>query len=147
MKGQKVYLQAQAINEKLYNEYSHFSAIEKEKLYRTYFKLLKKAAYLGHIESQYDYAQQFENISFLGVENPIYNPQKCIFWYTKACNKGHAEACNNLAIFYEKGEGCEKDLNMALKLYKQSAVLGSPNGKKNHKIMIKDLTKGGKYNK
>ncbi|MEO6850774.1 MAG: tetratricopeptide repeat protein [Mucilaginibacter sp.] len=147
MKGQKTYLQAKAINEKLYNQYGHFSEIEKAELYRMYFNLLKKSAHLGHIESQYDYAQQFENISFLGVENPIYNPKKSIFWYTKACNSGHAEACNNLAHLYEKGEGCEKDLNISLKLYKQSAVLGSPNGEKNYKIMIQDLDKGGKYNK
>jgi TPR repeat protein len=143
--GQKAYLQATDINEKLYSECSHYSESRVNELYRLYFRLLKKAAYLGHTEGQYDYAQQFENMSFLGLKNPLYNSKKCIFWYTKACSKGHAEAFNSLAIFYEKGEGCKTDLKMALEFYRKSAEFGSPNGKRNYKIMIKDLAEGGKY--
>jgi len=147
MTGQKTYLLAKAINERLYSQYSSLTETDKEKLYKKYFQFLKKSAYLGHIEALYDYAQQFENMGFLGFNNPMYNSKKCIFWYSKACNNGHAEACNNLAAFYEKGEGCKQDLNAALELYKKSAFLGSPNGKKNYKIIIRDLAKGGKYNK
>lgn len=144
MKGQKAYFLAQAINEKLYQGYSK---LEKKELYEKYFRLIRKSAYSGYVDGLYDFAQQYENMSFLGVENPLYNPKKCVFWYTKACDKGHAEACNNLATFYEKGEGCKQNLSFALALYKRSADLGSPNGKKNYKIMVRDLAKGGKYNK
>ena len=144
MKGQKAYFLAQAINEKLYQGYSE---LEKKELYEKYFQLIRKSAYSGHVEGLYDFAQQYENMSFLGIENPLYNPGKCVFWYTKACDRGHAEACNNLATFYEMGKGCKLNLNFALDLYKRSADLGSPNGKKNYKIMIRDLAKGGKYNK
>jgi TPR repeat protein len=147
MKGQGAYSLAQEINEKL-NEYpSVLSEGEKNEFYEKYFALIKKSAYLGYPEGQYDFAQQFENMSFLGIKNPKYDPKKCVFWYSKACKNDHAEACNNLANFYEKGEGCEKNLNFALELYKRSADLGSPNGKKNYKMMVRDLSKGGKYNR
>lgn len=147
MKGKKTYAMAMAIHEKMYKHPSTLTPLEKKELYNEYFLLIKRSAYSGNVEAQYDLAQQYENISFLGMPNPKYNPKKCIFWYSRACNSGHAEACNNLAALYEMGEGCEKNLEMALSLYEKSASLGSQNGKKNYKIMLKDLSKGGKYNK
>lgn len=84
-------------------------------------------------------------MSYLGLENPKYNPKKCIYWYSKACYNKHAEACNNFAALYETGQGCDLDLIKALQLYKIAADFGSENGKKNYKIMQKDLSKGGKY--
>jgi len=48
---------------------------EKHKLYWLAFDHLKKSAYSGNPEGQYDYAQQFDSISFLGVNNPLYNPR------------------------------------------------------------------------
>jgi TPR repeat protein len=145
MKGSKAYMMAMDIHKKMYEYPSELTSAEKEKLYEEYFLLIKKSAYYGNIEAQYDLAQQYESMSFLGLSNPRYNPRRCIFWYSKACELGHAEACNNLAAFYEMGEGCERDLEIALDLYKKSANLGSLNGKKNLKIMQKDLLKGGKY--
>ncbi len=86
---------------------------EKHKLYWLAFDHLKKSAYSGNPEGQYDYAQQFDSISFLGVNNPLYNPKKCIYWYTKSATGGYAEAYNNLADFYERGEGIRQDLKMS----------------------------------
>ena len=145
MKGQKAYLKASLISGKLYQYPSTLSTSEKSDLYEEYFTLIKKAAYLGHVEGQYDLAQQYEDMSFLGIENPMYNPKKCVLWYTKACDNDHAEACNNLAAFYESGAGCKKDLATALKLYEKSSRLGSPNGRKNHKTMLRDMSPDGKY--
>jgi TPR repeat protein len=145
MKGQKAYFSAKAIHKQMY-EKSH-NLEEQKKLYALYLGLIRKAAYVGHTESLYDMGQQYENIGYLGIPNPMYNPIKSIYWYTKACEKNHAEACNSLATFYESGCGCEKNLDLSLKLYKRSADLGSPNGKKNYKIMVRDLIEGGKYNK
>jgi len=103
--------------------------------------------YLGYKEAMYEYAQQFENISFLGVENPWFNPKKMNFWYHKAIEAGHPEAYNKLAHIYEMGQGVEKNNDKALEFYKKSAELGSVLGKKNYKIMLKDMSKGGRYNK
>jgi TPR repeat protein len=147
MKGQKIYSLAALISEKMYKYPSDLSEKERKELYYEYFSLIKRSSYLGHTQAQYEYAQQFENMSFLGVNNPMYNPKKCIFWYSKACNKGHSEACNNLAHIYELGDGCEKNFDLALRLYEKSAELGSPIGKKNYKLMLRDLAKGGKYAK
>lgn len=103
---------------------------------------IKKSAYSGNPESQYDYAQQFDSISFLGNSNPLFNPKKCIYWYTKAANGGYVEAYNNLADFYERGEGIRQDLKMSYELYKKGAELGSASAKSNLKIFEKDIKKG-----
>jgi TPR repeat protein len=145
MKGQKAYNLVRIIHERMYSK--SYGVSEQHILYTQYFELIKKAAYQGHVEALYDMGQQYEDIGYLGIPNPMYNAKKCVYWYTKACEEGHAEACNNLASYYEKGEGCEQNFNIALNLYKRAAELGSPNGKKNHKIMIKDMAKGGKYDK
>ncbi|TKC60154.1 sel1 repeat family protein [Pedobacter hiemivivus] len=146
MKGQRIYSKAVLINSKLYEE-SNLTTKGKTDLYDQYFKLLKKAAYLGHKDAMYDYAQQFEDMSFLGVENPLFNPKKRNFWYHKAIEVDHPEAYNNLAVIYERGGGVEKNNDKALEFYKKSAGLGSVLGKKNYKIMLKDMAKGGRYNK
>jgi hypothetical protein len=145
MKGKKAYNLAMAIHEKMYAK-SH-SVEEQRELHAQYFKLIKKAAYSGHTDGLYDMGQQYEDIGYLGIPNPISNPKMCVYWYTKACQSGHAEACNNLATFYESGKVCKQNLDVALDLYKRSANLGSPNGKKNYKIMLRDMSNGGKYNK
>ncbi|TCC99445.1 tetratricopeptide repeat protein [Pedobacter hiemivivus] len=146
MKGERIYSRAMLIDSKLYGE-SNLTVQGKRDLYNQFFKLIKKAAYLGHKDAMYEYAQQFEDISFLGVENPWFNPKKRNFWYHKAIEAGHPEAYNNLAYIYEIGEGVEKNNNKALEFYKKSAELGSVLGKKNYKIMLKDMSKGGRYNK
>jgi TPR repeat protein len=146
MKGQKTYALATSINRKLIEGSTKLTKDEKRSFYDQYLKLIKMAAYKGHVEALFDLGQQYEDVGYLGMPNPMYNAKKCVYWYNKACLEGHAEACNNLATFYEKGEGCEKDLNLALTLYKRSSDLGSPNGKSNYKIMTRDLSVGGRYN-
>jgi TPR repeat protein len=147
MKGQKAYSSATLINMQLYHYSTNLTELDKKELYWKYFALIKRSAYSGYAEGQYDFAQQFENMSFLGIKNPLYNPKKCIFWYTKASEQGHPEAFNNLAHLYELGAGCQQNLDLALDLYKRAAELGSPSGKKNFRIMLKSLSPGGWYNK
>ncbi len=145
MKGTNAYNAALYVYKKISEHTSLLSVCKKRNLYKKYLSLLRESAYSGHLEAQYDLGQQYENISFLGMPNPKYNPKKCIYWYTKASKGGHAEAYNNLAHLYETGQGCQRNLQRALKLYKNSAELGSLHGKKNYKIMLKDMSKGGKY--
>lgn len=148
MKGIKAYNLAMEVKRNMYESPPVLlSEKDKRDAYRKYFKLIKASAYAGYYLGQYEYGQQFENMNYLEFNNPFYDPKKCVYWYSKACENGHAEACNNLANFYEKGEGCERNFTIALSLYEKSAKLGSANGKKNHKEMIKDLSTGGKYHK
>lgn len=143
MKGQKAYQLATTVFKEMQSR-SHDEE-EQNLLYFRYLGLIKKAAYKGHTEAIYDLGQQYEDVGYLGIPNPMYNARKCVYWYKKACEGNHPEACNNLATFYESGNGCDKDLNKALALYKRSADLGYSIGKKNYKIMTKDMSKGGKY--
>jgi TPR repeat protein len=139
MRGDRIYLRAKAVHEKMYELSGRTKEEERISIYNEYFNLLKRAAYLGHADAQYDLGQQFETMNYLSIENPKYNPSKCIYWYTKAAEQNHAAACNNLATFYESGQGCEKDLEKALALYKKAAELGDPQGKENYKIMKRQL--------
>ncbi len=143
MKGQKNYNLAQIIRKEMYLRSHSFE--EQKKLHRRYFDLIKKAAYQGHVESMYDMGNEYDDIGYLGIPNPFYNIKKCFYWYSKACQKGHAEACNNLSVFYALGEGCKQDFSYALELLKRSGELGSVLGKRNYKMKLRDLEKTGKY--
>ncbi|WP_333625476.1 hypothetical protein [Sphingobacterium siyangense] len=131
----EIYLKIQAYPSTLNSE-------EKRKLYWIAFGYIRKSAYSGNAEGQYEYAQQFDSVSFLGINNPLYDPKRCIYWYTKSANGGFAEAYNNLADFYERGEGVKKDLLKSYELYKKGAELGSATAKSNLKIFEKDIKKG-----
>jgi TPR repeat protein len=139
MRGNRIYSNAKIVHEKMYESSGQIKEEERISIYNEYFNLLKRAAYAGHADAQYDLGQQYETMNYLSIENPKYNPTKCIYWYTKAAEQNHAAACNNLATFYESGQGCEKDLEKALALYKKAAELGDPQGKENYKIMKRQL--------
>jgi len=143
MKGNKSFLSAVSISQKIYKYPNDLSYSDRKKLYLQYFELIKQSAYLGHLDAMYELGQQYENTSYLNSNNP----KKCFYWYSKACAGGHPEACNNLAFLYETGGGCEINFDMALSLYEKASKLGSISGKRNYKIMLKDMSKGGKYNK
>lgn len=113
---------------------------EKRKLYNHYIDLLAQAADKGSNEAQFQLGQHFEDINYWGV-NPDFNPEKCVYWYTKACDNNHAEACNSLAHCYELGSGVEKSLSTALSLYEKSAILGSQLGQDNHQLLKKELNR------
>ena len=129
---------------KLYSEEGLSEEIKLEK-YNEYLFGIRRLAYKGNSEAQYDLAQHYEDFSFLGNPNPCFNKLKRIYWYNKAAKNSHASAYNNLADLFERGDGCEKDLNKALSYYKKSMELGDVLGKKNYKQMLRDLKKGGIY--
>ncbi|MEO8712529.1 MAG: tetratricopeptide repeat protein [Parafilimonas sp.] len=139
MKGEKNYSKAKALHEKMYAYPNDMSEHNRVSLYKQYMYFLKRSAYLGNVEAQYDLGQQYETMNYLSIQSSMYNPKKCVYWYTKACLQNHAAACNNLASFYESGEGCKKNLQKAMLLYKKSGELGYTLGKKNYLIMRKQI--------
>ncbi len=142
MKGSKLYIKSQLYLDKLYSEHKILDLETKQKLYKEYLKIIRKLAYGGHLEAQYDLAQHYDDIGFWGVPNPYYNIYKKFHWYSKAAENSHAAACNSLANMYERGEGCTKDINKALELYKKSSDLGDVLGKKNYKLLLKQINQG-----
>lgn len=143
MKGNKSFLLAVSLGQKIYEYPNTLSDFDRKELYSQYFSLIKRSAYLGNLDAMYELGQQYENTSYLNNNNP----KKSFYWYSKACAGGHSEACNNLAFLYETGRGCAIDLDKALSLYQKSSQLGSISGKKNYKVMLKDMSRGGKYSK
>ena len=117
---------------------------EKKIRYAQYLNTLRKLAYNGNSEAQYDLAGHYEDMGFWGLQNPYHNIRKKFYWYTKAANNNHAAANNNLADMYERGEGCVQNIKKALGLYKRATELGDIYGKKNYKLLLKQI-KTGKY--
>lgn len=142
MKGSKLLQEALKLLDKIIEYPNQLTSEEKHNVYRNYFELIRRSAYSGNPEGQFRYAQTFDSMSFLGINNPLFNVKKCVYWYSKASVAGFAEASNNLADFYERGVGVEKDLNISYILYKKAAELGSSIGKKNFKLFERDIKKG-----
>jgi len=116
---------------------------EKNILYRQYLSELRKLAYRGNAEAQFNLALHYEDYGIMGDPNPYHNVYKNFYWYTKATNNNHASACNNLADMYERGAGCKQNIKKALELYKKAAELGDWCGKKNYSCLKKQLKKVG----
>ena len=127
-------------NSILLNLYEIKSSDEDKKIkYAKYLNTLRKLAYNGNSEAQFDLAGHYEDIGFWGVPNPYHNIRKKFYWYTKAANNNHATAHNNLANMYEKGENCVQNIKKALELYKRAAELGDILGRKNYKLLLKQI--------
>ncbi len=141
-----MYKEARQIFLNLYSN-KDLSRPEKIKLYNLYISKIRKLAYSNNRDAQYDLAQHYEDNGYLGYPNPKFNNNKRFYWYNKAAENGSGEAYNNLADLFERGDGCEKNLEKALLYYKKSMDLNYNLGKNNYKKMIKDLKKGGLYNK
>ena len=145
MKGEKAYKEAKYFGIKMYKEEMDASPKRRQKVYARYLYLLRKAAYMGNSNAMYELALEHEDANFLSNNNPNYSTKKMFYWQSKACTNNHGDACSGLALMYENGIECKKDLRKALELNEKSAALGSDLGKKNLKAMKKQMSKGGRY--
>jgi TPR repeat protein len=127
MKGKKQYMEAKSI---LTTIYSSTDNALNEELYTKYLILLRKSAYLGFPEAQFDLGLQYGD-SYIFGDNPNHKEAKYIFWCQKACSNGVADACNNLAAIYE-GKGL---FNEATLTYKKAIALGNKLAVKNLRTM------------
>lgn len=146
MKGGKVYKEAIAAYRDMYLKDKSLKGEKRLSTYKKVLALIRKAAYAGHPEAQFELGQQYDETSFLGVVNPMHNKEKMLYWYSKACDNNNAEACNCLAFMYEVGDGCKKDLSKAFTLYTKSARLGSGIGAENLKTFKRQMSRKGKSN-
>ncbi len=145
MRGERKFIQAKAILSMLYKKDYELEGklFSREELYNKYLKLLRKSAYLGYSEAQYELGLEYDDINFWG-RNPLYSPKKCMYWYAKASEQGVASAYNNLGSLYERGEGAPQNIAKALECYTKAGLLGDSLGKKNRRVLLKQI-KEGKY--
>ncbi len=136
MKGSKVFSEAMGLNKMLYA--CQLGGPEIHELYVRFLSCLKKAAYAGHPEAQFEYGQQFEDTCFF-MPNPNYNPRKSFYWYTKAAENNIGGACNNLGYYYDNGIACTQDKALAMDLYKRAIELGCTWAKGNYRLVRKEL--------
>jgi TPR repeat protein len=134
---EKRYLELTKIYNYLYSNSKKMSFDEKQEQYNLFIQGIRKLAYNNFVKAQYDLAQHYEDINFWGVENPFFNTNRRFYWYSKAAENNHAEACNHLGSLYELGEGCKIDLEKSLYFFNKSADLGDDLGKQNLKLFKK----------
>lgn len=90
-------------------------------------KYLEQAAKSGNVEAMTDLAYLYgESVT----EIPI-NYEKARIWYTKAAERGHAVAMNNLGVLYDNGRGVKKDRAEGCKWFTKAAEAGSDKGREN----------------
>lgn len=70
-----------------------------------------------------------------GKHNAPKNPFNAVKYLNIACEGGILSSCNNLAIFYENGDGVRQNLNKALELYGLACDKGLNKACKNYKIL------------
>lgn len=140
MMGEKEFIDITRILQNIQKNYKKIGRLQVLIDHAHYISLIRKAAYKGNIEAQYDLALNYEDQNYF-VPNPMYNKKRRFYWYVKAANAGHPEACNNLANLYENGNGTKKDLKKALFFYKKSYELGCSYAKKNYKILLNEIEK------
>lgn len=104
---------------------------------------IRRAAYSGNANAQFELGLQYEDTGFLGE-----NMKKAMYWYMKAAENGHAEACNNIGFNYYHGVGVKKDPRKAIAWYRKGALRGSVLAQQNlAKSMKSKSDKGRKYYK
>jgi len=131
----KTYQKAQYIYSYLLKD-ENLRNVDRQKLYLEYLCNIRKAAYLGHGEAQFDLALHYEEYNFFG-KNEFFNPKKVFYWSKKACENNVSAACNNLGTYYESGTGCNKNLTMAIQYYNLAVNLGSKEAIENLTILKK----------
>jgi uncharacterized protein len=138
MKAENEYKKAIEIFDNLQKDYK---MLKREKVinHAKYIALIRKAAYKGNPDAQYELGLNYEDQNYF-IPNPMYNLKKRFYWYSKAAEMNHPEACNNLASLYEKGEGVKKNMKKALFFYKKAYQLGCSYAKNNYKLLLCQLS-------
>ncbi|MCT4665469.1 MAG: hypothetical protein N4A45_09580 [Flavobacteriales bacterium] len=144
MKNKTLFLASKELEDYLYKFSKVLTFKEKVSLLHVYEDLLIRSA-LDNKNAMFELGQFYENDAYL-TPNPFANASKCLYWYSKATNFNHPEACNMLATIYESGICCKRSLRKALYLYEKGSKLGYDISKENLHILIKEINdKNHKY--
>ena len=83
-------------------------------------KYLEKKAKEGNPYAQFSYGSYYADFEFWP-----YDSQKAFYWFSKAAEKNHPAALNNLALMYIFGNGVKKDVKKGRELMLKAAELGT----------------------
>ena len=82
-------------------------------------KYLEKKAKEGNPYAQFSYGSYYADFEFWP-----YDSRKAFYWFSKADEKNHHAALNNLALMYIFGNGVKKDVKKGRELMLKAAELG-----------------------
>ena len=80
---------------------------------------LEKKAKEGNPYAQFSYGSYYADFEFWP-----YDSRKAFYWFSKAAEKNHPAALNNLALMYIFGNGVKKDVKKGRELMLKAAELG-----------------------
>ncbi len=97
-------------------------------LLQEYLSLIRKAAYKGNSEAQFQLGTLYQDEQFMNQVKSGLNAYTCkkksFYWFEKSCKQEHPYACHNLGGFYGIGDIVEKSIDRELDLYLKAFQLG-----------------------
>lgn len=104
---------------------------EAEKLYydkqiKLIFPMVKNYAEQGNAKGQWLLGMCYCG---QGIETPYEDPQKCVYWFKKAVEKGNTSAMISLGQCYNYGYGVDENLREARRLYQKALDSGDKSAK------------------
>jgi len=102
----------------------------------------KALSYFQHAVNRGSHPSSLNNIGLMYSQGFGKTPanQELAFQYIKlAAELKEKKGCFNVALLYEIGQGCERDLEKAKEYYKEAATLGFKLANKHHKLVSKRI--------
>ncbi len=100
----------------------------------------KKAAENGNVEGQFNLAWMYGYYdNFNNNPRVEKNIKKAFEWMMKSANNEYSRSQRWLGMMYERGEGCQKDLNKALYWYKKAYENGAVFSKEDYERLKKKV--------
>ena len=90
-------------------------------VYQEAFNWFLRAANLGYADAQFEVGCFY----YSGKRDIFQNLEKANYFFKEAAKRGHPEATFNLGVCYYNGAGVEKNEDLAIRLFKKAASLGS----------------------
>ncbi|EOX9056890.1 tetratricopeptide repeat protein [Enterobacter roggenkampii] len=82
------------------------------------YDLMLSSAENGYADAQYNIGNFHFNKS-----NVNYDPEKSVYWFSKASENGHTSATYGLALAFMNGDGIVKNMDKAIELFKKGVHL------------------------
>lgn len=101
MKGDKHFLISEKIRYELYEKWNVYTEEQKKQWVGKQLEHLRKAAYAGHPEAQFNLACFYEYGVMVNDVFYFHNEDKMIYWMKKAAASLYPDAVENMALLYE----------------------------------------------
>lgn len=107
--------------------------------YKEAFYWFQKAAVKGDPEAQHELGHLYAGHTAEKSKDIRIDKQKAFFWWMKAAEQHHSQACLNVGKAYLKGDGVEQDFNKSAYWHEQAEKMGEYWAKGQAELIRKEL--------